>query len=448
MFRVGLRLLFAGLLVQGLLLASISAFETESDWSSFEQESEDSDEEFSESSDDPQFIQPALQVESVFAEDENTDFSHDLSVPKRGFRFWKKHRFLQQVSQEVPLSPTPIDGSFMPGEIEQLPMDMEHPPLQFGDTPCDSCEPVFGIIKQNCCHEVENWSPVAQFFGIGRNRSANVCSDVGIGHERVVFAPFEIDASQPTNFTMVRWDSGFGLQTPSRSEYFWSKPGKGPTTLSNSINYQELRFITEAGSSVFSVQTEIPVRFIDDPNGNSASGIGDMKIATKARLINGKRWQVTQIFRTYINIGSAKTGAGAGHLSLEPGLLTRYEINPSTYVHGQVKLWIPIAADVDFASNVLNYGVGISHVLYETNNFAVIPDLELVNYGFLGGQKTVNGLSVSASGETAINLVQGVRFVIGPKGDLGLFEFGISNTIGMGNQYVNDMVRLDFKFTY
>ena len=267
-----------------------------------------------------------------------------------------------------------------------------------------------------------------------------------------MFAPIEIDASQPTNFTMIRWDSGFGLQTPDRAEYFWSMPGKGPALspfYPNSINYQELRFVNEVGNQVMSVQTEIPLRFLEPFSGASNSGIGDMKIATKARLINGKRFQVTQIFRTYIPIGSSTNGMGTGHVSLEPGALVRYELRPNTYVHTQVKYWIPIAADVGFASNVLTTGVGISHVLYESNNFSIIPDVEFVNYDFLNGEKTFNAITVSSGGENAYNIVTGARFVIGPKGDLGLFEFGVSNTTGVGkDRYVNDLLRFDFKFIY
>jgi hypothetical protein len=123
-------------------------------------------------------------------------------------------------------------------------------------------------------------------------------------------------------------------------------------------------------------------------------------------------------------------------------------------VHGQVKFWIPIAADTGFASDVLTYGVGVSHILYETDHFSIIPNLEMVNFDFLSGQKTVGNTStfpgqiVNANNDTSINLIPGARFVMGPKGDLGLFEFGISNMIGMGDRYLNNMWRLEFKFIY
>jgi hypothetical protein len=394
-------------------------------------------------------LRPLQEIDDVFldgSESRETARS-SRSTGRSSFRQVNHDSFPTPLESDLPSMPGSSNNEPIPLDGQPYPLD--EPSFPIDEESCDSCDALFGnVLKQNCCYDVENWSPIARWFGLGRDHANPGCSDLGIGHERVVFAPFEIDATQPTNFTMVRYDSGFGLHTPDRAEYFWSKPGKGPAVSPNSINVQDLRFINEAGTDAFSVQTEIPVRFLDPDSGGSTSGMGDMKVATKARLINGKKWQITQIFRTYINTGSAIKGVGTGHLSLEPGILARYELRPDTYVHGQVKFWIPIAGDTGFASNVLTYGVGISHVLYETNNFAIIPDFELVNYDFLSGQKTLNGINVGSGGETAINVIHGARFVIGPKGDLGLFEFGISNSIGLGDRYVNDMLRFDFKFNY
>ena len=318
-------------------------------------------------------------------------------------------------------------------------------PLEPNPSPGNFCEPVFNhVVSNDCCYGVQNWSPLLRRLGV----DATGCEEPGIGHERVMFAPFEIDPTQPTNYWLVRYDSGFGLRTPDRAEYFWSKPGKGPAMSRDQINFQDLRFINETGSDSFSVITEIPVRFIDADSLHSTSGIGDMKVATKLRLINGQKWQVTQILRTYINTGSARKGVGAGHLSLEPGLLARYELSPDTYLHSECKLWVPIAGDPVFSGNVLRSGLGISHVLYETDRFAIIPNLEMVNFTYLTGQKTVGTRSPRVNGEAAINLMPGARFVFGPKGDLGLFELGVSGLVGLGDEYVNQMFRVDFKLSY
>lgn len=276
----------------------------------------------------------------------------------------------------------------------------------------------------------------------------------GIGQERVQFAPFEMDVTQPSNYWLIRVDAASGLQSPDRGAYFWSRPTSGAQ---NSVNYQDLRFINETGSDSFSVMTEIPVRAVQyNTTGGGDGGIGDMKVATKVRFINGKHWQLTQISRMYINTGNLTKGLGAGHLSIEPGLLARYQVNPDTYLHGEAKLWFPMGANPMVAGQVLRYGVGVSHVLYETDTFAILPTLEMVAFQYLGGHSTyVNTTTpfttstVSNNGDVALNVINGARFVFGPPGDLGLFELGISGMFGLGtNKYLDGMLRVDLKFNY
>jgi hypothetical protein len=408
----------------------------------------------------PQFDEPFQRFDDLFPGVSPPFFSRSIASRRPVLKRPEKQLLFQLINHEIPPSPATPEAEITPADMSYQPLMVDSPPLQLTPTPiecdsnecdqCESCDPIFGgIIKQNCCHEVENWSPIVRFFGVASSPNPELCSDFGIGHERVVFAPFEIDVTQPNNYTTLRWDSGFGLQTPDRAEYFWSSPGKGPAVSPNSINYQDLRLVNEVASDSVSLQTDIPVRFIEPYAGGSTSGLGDIRMAMKARLINGQKWQISQIFRTYIPTGVATKGVGTGHVSLEPGILARYQISPATFVHGEVKYWIPIAADQGFAGNVLTYGVGISHVLYETNNFAVLPDLELVNYDFLMGSKTLNGVAVGSAGETTYNIVPGARFVMGPKGDLGLFEFGVSNMIGIGgDRYIDNLLRFDFKFVY
>ena len=399
-------------------------------------------------------IAPVIKVAELFELPSDLPFEGEAPLPEAANEYFdvefRPGHSDPCVPNSMSNSEQPLFSSIVPG-LSQDPNQS-----YLGASPSECCEPLFERVlapircDQDCCQGVKNWSPLVRRFGFAGQSSG----EPGIGHERVVFAPFIIDPTQPQNYTMIRWDSGFGLHTPDRAEFFWSKPGKGPPISPDRINFQDLIFVNETGSDAFSVMTEIPVRFIESDYGISTSGMGDIKVATKARLINGNNWQITQIFRTYINTGSTTKGVGAGHVSLEPGLLARYQLRPDTYVHGQVKFWIPIAADTGFASDVLTYGVGVSHILYETDHFSFIPNLEMVNFDFLSGQKTVGNTSsfpgqiVNANNDTSINLIPGARFVMGPKGDLGLFEFGISNMIGMGDRYLNNMWRLEFKFIY
>ena len=204
MFRVGLRLLFAGMLAQALLLAGVYAVEPESEWNISDEETEVDDQDqgqdaempAEEAVDEPQFIQRAHQLEEVFTEDSDPDLSSPLPRRAEKTTVLESESFSSTSETGSSFKSDSIDGEFLPPGAEQIPLGLENPPMTFDDAPCDSCEPVFGIIKQNCCHEVENWSPIARFFGIGRERTSDVCSDVGIGHERVVFAPLK---STPRN---------------------------------------------------------------------------------------------------------------------------------------------------------------------------------------------------------------------------------------------------------
>jgi hypothetical protein len=103
-----------------------------------------------------------------------------------------------------------------------------------------------------------------------------------------------------------------------------------------------------------------------------------------------------------------------------------YRWSPRTYVHSQVKYLIPLSGDPIASGNVFNYAVGVSHVLHETDSFAIIPVLEFVGWTVAGGTATLpSGLTTSAN-TSFVNIQPGVRFVLGPKGDLGLCELGIS----------------------
>ena len=274
--------------------------------------------------------------------------------------------------------------------------------------------------------DYHDWGPIKKFQYFNQTNG-----DVGIGHERVMFAPFEIETSQPANNVRLKMMSAYDLQSPDRASYIWAPIGsKGPPLPERRVNYQNYNAIYEAGGKRFSFVTDIPMRSLHAEDNGSGSGIGNISLAPKAVLIDGSDWQVTHVFRTYLPTGPVQRGTSNGLLSLEPGVLLHYRWSPRTYVHGQAKYWIPMSAGPG-AGNVFNYGVGVSHVLHETDSFAIIPVLEAVGWDVAGGTITLpNPLHtpvIQASGSTSfVNIQPGVRFVIGPKGDLGLFEFGVS----------------------
>ncbi len=91
--------------------------------------------------------------------------------------------------------------------------------------------------------------------------------DQGLGHERVMFAPSEIDISQPLNNLRIREVNYYRYHRPDRAEYSWAKPssigGMGPSAVEHYVDYQELRVLMEAGTPKLSVGTEVPLRWLD-----------------------------------------------------------------------------------------------------------------------------------------------------------------------------------------
>ena len=277
--------------------------------------------------------------------------------------------------------------------------------------------PPVGVDECHC------WGPLKKFCYFN-----NTNGDIGIGHERVMFAPFEIETSQPANNFRLKAMSAFDLHTPDRAEYLWAKiGGTGPPLPELNVNYQNYDAIYEAGGKRFSLVTDIPLRSVHPENNLDGAGIGNISLAPKMVIVDGTDWQITQIFRTYLPTGATNRGTSNGLTSLEPGVLVRYRWSPRTFVHGQAKYWIPLSGDPVASGNVFNYGIGVSHVLLESDTFAIIPVLETVGWTVGGGTATTAGGQIISANTSFVNIQPGVRFVLGPKGDLGLCEFGISS---------------------
>ena len=322
---------------------------------------------------------------------------------------------------------------------------------------CQACQPVVaepmfaqsvGRLRARFC---DPCSPLALLLS-----PANCSGDLGIGRERLDFAPFEVEPSQPLNSFRFRTDVVHGFPTPNRAEYFWASPTKG-AIYDEGTDYQDFRFLLEMGGGSFSASTEIPIRMLDPANIEDTAGMGDMNVATKMVLVDGKRWQMSHVFRTYINTGAFKKGLGTGHVSLEPGLLFRYRWRPTTFLHSEIKYFFPVGGDPIFSGEVLRWGFAYSHLLFENDALALIHTGEFMGYSFLDGYYTggpwQDGVDappgVAVNGETAYQFFPGLRFVADSGCDFGLFEFGISGTFSMGrNSLYDGLLRFDFRWTY
>jgi hypothetical protein len=303
----------------------------------------------------------------------------------------------------------------------------------------------FGIESAAC----DECGPIKRLFGFDLFRTS---LDVGIGQDRVMHAPFEIDTTQPLQHIRGRYTASYRTRFPDRAEYFWRASTWFGPAQEQAVNWQEMRVVSETGGEKFSMFTEYPLRMLDPVNNPNTSGFGDMVIGNKTVLIDGNDWQVTQILRTSMITGSFRKGLGVGHVSMEPGLLGRFRWSDRTYLHFQGKYNIPIAGSPGFAGQLLIYGFGVSHVYYETDSFAFIPTFEYLGYAFFNGLKTPPmgaPIPVSANGDHFNKIVPGARFVLGPAGDLGLFELGTYAAFSTSSDGLySHRFGADFRFSY
>ncbi|QDT03976.1 hypothetical protein K227x_23620 [Rubripirellula lacrimiformis] len=261
-------------------------------------------------------------------------------------------------------------------------------------------------------------------FMIGANFRKQRTHDRGIGYERVMFAPNVLDTAIQVPHFGVRLKLDDGLQTPDRAEYYWGQPA-GPET---GLNAQDLSVRLAVGNEKAMVLTQYTMRSLDPEINDNTTGFGDMVIGAQALLVDGKRTKVATVFRTYLATGPVKRGLGTGHTSLEYGLLGRHCLRPETYAFAELKYWMPLKGTEGIAGDVLSTGWGISTIAAESDVFAFLPTLEIKTLSFLfGGQNATSPTTFQrVDGETAIEVYPGARFVLGPKSDLGLWEFGVA----------------------
>jgi hypothetical protein len=302
-----------------------------------------------------------------------------------------------------------------------------------------------GWFRERFCDECSPWK---QLFAFRCEKEA--CPDIGIGHERVMFAPFAVDITQPLNNFRVRFDNYYGMVTPDRAEYFWARPPLGPPFAEQEVDWQDIRFILEAGGPRFSLTTEVPIRIVDPVINEDTSGLGDIVLYPKVLLLDGRRWQFSHIFRTELKTGDEFKGVGNGHVSLEPGLALRYKWTERTYCHWELRYWFPAGSDPDFGGEVLRYGFAMSTVAYETDTFAVLPTLEFVGWSVLDGLKSLpDGTIAGVDGESFGAIYPGTRFVLGPRGDLGLFELGVTGAfMAANNGFFDHGIVFEARFSY
>jgi hypothetical protein len=261
---------------------------------------------------------------------------------------------------------------------------------------------------------------------IARLLRRRIGCDLGIGHERVMYAPQVVETATGTSSTSVLLRADRGLATPDRLELIWAAPTRGPVPESR-VDILDTIFRMEVGNDNLLVMTEYTLRSLNPERNDNTTGFGDMSLGVKSTLHSSHSTTVASVFRTYLKTGPSDRGLGTGHVSLEPGFLLRHQLNEHTFFHGEAKYWLPIAGTTDVAGDVLKLGTALSTVWKETDTMALLPTLEFSSYTFLAGSATrPDGLRRRVNGEFAGELYPGLRCVHGPGNELGLLEYGIA----------------------
>ena len=308
----------------------------------------------------------------------------------------------------------------------------------------------------------------------------------GQSGEAAVGSGAYLDLAMPVTQLRFRFDDGFGNNFADRGEYFYAKCGcfrnipdqipvdpldpngprvdnpaavlkdpsaKGPPLPESNVDYQDYRTYFEyAFVPRMSAFVELPIRAINPTQNSNAAGFGDMNAGFKLALIANPYQYFTFQARGYAPTGDADRGLGTGHASVEVGFLYYEVFRERIIVQAEIKDWIPVNGNAEFASNVVEYGAGLGYVAYDDGSGVITPQIEMVGWTFNGGQKSSTTFIGSANGDTIVNFKPGIRFGWKNPGDpIGAQRNSIY--AGWAHPMTNDrfyknVLRLEYRIIY
>ena len=234
-----------------------------------------------------------------------------------------------------------------------------------------------------------------------------------------------IDPAIPASMFRLRFDAAFNDRAPTRGEFLLARtPGPGLPLPERRVDYQDLAAYTEVAiDPQFSLFSEIPYRMMNPEINRNHSGFSDISAGIKWAIIYDPNFVTTLQFLVRTPTGDSHQGLGTDHFSLEPALLTYWDLSSGLALEAETRITTPLGGNNGFASDVLRYGLGLKWELYNDGDFAFAPVVEAVGWTFLDGKKTLvaaDGTATvsSASGDTIVNLKAGMRFAVVGMGDL------------------------------
>lgn len=258
-------------------------------------------------------------------------------------------------------------------------------------------------------------------------------SDLGLGYERIQFAPLVLDTALTSPYMGFRIRSDRGMNAPDRLEYLWGKAGSGPAPESR-VDLIDTIYRTELGNEKAGFISEMRMRSLDPTINPNTVGFGDMLVGGKLLVYESTCTKVSTIFLTHLNTGPERKGLGRGHVALEPGVLAMRKWTDRTYLFGEWKYHVPLGATPGFAGDIFKTGWGIATIWHDTDCYAVIPMFEIQTHSFLFGGRTLpDGTEVRVDGTTAIDLYPGIRWTFN-KSAVGAYELGLSGGMSIADR--------------
>jgi hypothetical protein len=255
---------------------------------------------------------------------------------------------------------------------------------------------------------------------------------------------------------------------------------RDPNSVVADLNFQQLYLRAEyAQSQRLSFFTELPVRWIQPqlivanltPTttlGNEA-GLSDVAAGFKLAAIATSNQYLTFQFQAHFPSGSASSGLGTGHYSVEPALLYYQRLSDKAALEAQVGDSHPIGGSscrnpcsstndqraqhsrIRRRRLLLRCGPKLRSLSSE--HVQIAPVIELVGWRVLGGLETnclpgsldcSNQEGVSADGTNIVNLKVGARAMVG---DHSSFYIGYGHQLTHAFWY-KEIVRAEYRYTF